>query len=100
MGGKALVIGARRRIRKAIAMTLAAQGFDIAVNDLARSAELDETVAEVTRLGRNAVAVPGDVGDISGHSRMLDQAESALGPLTTLVNNAGVSVMSRGDLLE
>ena len=34
------------------------------------------------------------------HGRLLDQAEAALGALTTLVNNAGVSVLSRGDLLD
>ena len=41
-----------------------------------------------------------DIGDIAAHGQLLDEAEAALGPLTTLVNNAGVSVLSRGDLLD
>ena len=41
-----------------------------------------------------------DVSDISCHSAQLDAIETAIGPLTTLVNNAGVGVLQRGDLLE
>jgi NAD(P)-dependent dehydrogenase (short-subunit alcohol dehydrogenase family) len=44
--------------------------------------------------------VVGDISDCAGHARLLDAAEAAIGPLTTLVNNAGVSVMNRGDLLD
>ena len=100
MHGKALVTGARRGIGKAIALALAEEGFDVAVNDVAPSPELDDAVEEIARLGHRAVAVTGDIGDIAQHTLLLDGAESALGPLTTLINNAGVSVMSRGDLLE
>ncbi|MFL5259430.1 MAG: 3-ketoacyl-ACP reductase [Hyphomicrobiales bacterium] len=100
MLGKALVTGARRGIGKAIALALAAEGFDVAMNDVAPSPELHDAVEEIVRMGRGAVAVTGDIGEIAQHARMLDNAESALGPLTTLVNNAGVSVMRRGDLLE
>jgi NAD(P)-dependent dehydrogenase (short-subunit alcohol dehydrogenase family) len=98
--GAALVTGARRGIGKTIAMTLAAEGFDVAINDVVVSAELDAVAGEIAALGRKSVAVVGDISDAAGHTRMLDAAEAAIGPLTTLVNNAGVSVMSRGDLLE
>ena len=94
-----LITGARRGIGRSIALALAGEGFDVAANDLAVSPELDSTVADVTALGRRAVAITGDIGNLMQHSRILDEAEAALGPLTTLVNNAGVSVMSRGDLL-
>ena len=50
--------------------------------------------------GRASAVIAGDISNIDGHARMLDEAEAALGPLTTLVNNAGVSVMVRGDLLD
>lgn len=93
----ALVTGARRGIGKAIALGLARAGFDIAINDLGPSAELDAAVAEARASGVRAAAIAGDIGS---HSAILDAAERALGPLTTLVNNAGVSVMNRGDLLE
>lgn len=100
MTGAALVTGARRGIGKAIALTLAAEGFDVAVNDVAVSDELHAVAGEIAAMGRKSAAIAGDISDLAGHLPMLDAAEAAIGPLTTLVNNAGVSVMSRGDLLE
>jgi NAD(P)-dependent dehydrogenase (short-subunit alcohol dehydrogenase family) len=97
---KALVTGGRRGIGRAIAHALGGGGFDVAVNDIEDSAELRTTVAEVSALGAKAVAVIGDISDLGAHNAMLDAAEAALGPLTTLVNNAGVSVQNRGDLLD
>jgi NAD(P)-dependent dehydrogenase (short-subunit alcohol dehydrogenase family) len=97
---KALVTGARRGIGKAIALALAEAGFDVAVNDLSDDGELRATVAEISALGVKAVAVIGDIADIAGHVALLEKAEATLGPLTTLINNAGVSVQSRGDLLD
>lgn len=96
----ALVTGARRGIGKAIALSLARAGFDVAINDLAASAELDAVVAEAKAQGVRAVPVGGDISRSDDHVAMLDAAEQGLGPLTTLINNAGVSVISRGDLLE
>ncbi|HUQ34836.1 MAG TPA: 3-ketoacyl-ACP reductase [Aestuariivirga sp.] len=97
---KAFVTGARRGIGRAIALALAGAGFDVAVNDIADSKELQETVAEISALQVKAVAVIGDISDLSAHDAMLGKAEAALGQLTTLVNNAGVSVQNRGDLLD
>ena len=99
-GGRAFVTGARRGIGRAIALALAEGGFDVAVNDVTESAELEATAAAITALGRKSAMVPGDIGAIESHGGMLAAAETALGPLTTLVNNAGVSVLARGDLLE
>jgi len=96
----ALVTGARRGIGKAIALELARAGFDVAVMDLAISDELQSVADNIKSLGRNSVAVAGDIANTKGHDAILDAATAALGPLTTLVNNAGVSVMSRGDLLD
>jgi NAD(P)-dependent dehydrogenase (short-subunit alcohol dehydrogenase family) len=99
MIGTAFVTGARRGIGKAIALTLARDGYDVAVNDMAASAALDDVVAQIKSLGRNCIAVLGDISNLNSHSSLLDAAEK-LGPITTLVNNAGVSVLSRGDLLD
>jgi NAD(P)-dependent dehydrogenase (short-subunit alcohol dehydrogenase family) len=100
MTGAALVTGARRGIGKAIAMTLAAESFDVAVNDVTDSDELRATAGEIAAMGRKFAVVVGDISDCAGHARLLDAAEAAIGHLTTLVNNAGVSVMNRGDLLD
>ncbi len=97
---RAFVTGARRGIGRAIALALAGAGFDVAVNDVTDSEELRATVGEISSSGVTSVAVVGDISDLAAHEPMLDRAEAALGPLTTLVNNAGVSVQNRGDLLD
>ena len=100
MSQAAFVTGARRGIGAAIALALASEGFDVAVNDLGASDDLLAVAAEIRRMGCRAIAIAGDIARREGHGRMLDEAEATLGPLTTLVNNAGVSVLSRGDLLD
>ncbi len=100
MNGTALVTGARRGIGRAIAVALAGAGFDVALCDISHSEELEAAAAEVRVRGRKCAAIAGDISRIDDHSRMLDEAEEAFGPLTTLINNAGVSVLTRGDLLE
>jgi 3-oxoacyl-[acyl-carrier protein] reductase len=99
-GYAALITGSSRGIGKAIAEALAREGFAIALNAEAPSAELDAAVVGISALGVECVGLVADVGDIDGHEALLDAAEEALGPLTTLVNNAGVSVLKRGDLLD
>jgi NAD(P)-dependent dehydrogenase (short-subunit alcohol dehydrogenase family) len=96
----ALVTGAQRGIGRAIALQMAQAGFDVAVCDRTLSSELQAVAAEVAALGARSAAVCCDLADIGTHAAMLDAAEAALGPLACLVNNAGVSVLSRGDLLE
>lgn len=100
MSGAAVVTGARRGIGRAIALALADAGFNVAVVDLERTDELIAASREIAAKGRRSVAVAGDIARIESHRALLDEAESVLGPLTTLINNAGVSVMNRGDLLD
>lgn len=100
MSQAAVVTGGRRGIGKAIALALADAGFDVAVADVVASDELSGVAAEIAARGRKSAAIVADIGDITAHAKLLDEAEKALGPLTTLVNNAGVSVMNRGDLLD
>jgi NAD(P)-dependent dehydrogenase (short-subunit alcohol dehydrogenase family) len=98
--GQVLVTGARRGIGKAIALALAKADFDVAVADIDAGSELQAVANDIRALGYKSIAIQADVADIASHARILDEAEAALGPLTTLVNNAGVSVLSRGDLLD
>lgn len=96
----ALVTGASRGIGLGVALALGERGFDVALNGLVDDEELDRAAGAVAETGARVVKVAGDVSLLAGHDGLLQQAEAALGPLTTLVNNAGVGVMSRGDLLD
>ena len=97
--GNALVTGAGRGIGRGIALALAEKGFDLVVNDLDRSAELDETVALIRERGREAIAVRADIADVAGHEAFVEAAWRAFGSLHCLVNNAGISVAKRDDIL-
>lgn len=96
----ALVTGSGRGIGLAAAKALAREGFAVALNGPEDDAELKEAEAEVLSLGAAAVTAPFDVTDLHSHDRRIRQIEEAIGPLTTLVNNAGVGVMERGDPLD
>ncbi|HUG60749.1 MAG TPA: 3-ketoacyl-ACP reductase [Methylomirabilota bacterium] len=99
-GPAALVTGGSRGIGAAIALALTDAGFAIAVNALQRDADVDATLDALSRRGARCGVVLGDISDLGEHERILDEVETAAGALTTLVNNAGVSVLSRGDLLD
>jgi len=98
--GVAVVTGAQRGMGKAIALALAEEGFDVAAVDLELTPALKETVSEIQSKGVKSIALACDIADLSSHGTILDQTHQMLGPLTTLVNNAGVSVKTRGDLLD
>lgn len=98
--GQVLVTGARRGIGKAIALAMAKANYDVAVADLEDGAELQAVAQQIADMGLKTAAIQSDISDLATHAELIAKAEAALGPLTTLVNNAGVSVMSRGDLLD
>jgi NAD(P)-dependent dehydrogenase (short-subunit alcohol dehydrogenase family) len=99
MRGTALITGARRGIGKAIALALARDGYDIVINDMTTSPELYAVVDEIEGLERKCGVALGDISRVDLHDAILDEAEK-VGRLTTLVNNAGVTVLNRGDLLD
>ena len=95
----ALVTGSSRGIGLGTAVALAREGFAIAVNGPTDDEELREAIETVRAEGADALTAPFDVTDLAAHDRVLAEIENTLGPLTTLVNNAGVGVMERGDPL-
>ena len=99
-GQAALVTGSSRGIGLGAARALAKEGFAVALNSPAEDDELRAAVETLRAEGAEVVAAPFDVTDLSAHDGILTEIEDALGPLTTLVNNAGVGVMERGDPLD
>lgn len=96
----ALVTGSVRGIGLAAALALAREDFAIAVNGPVLDAEMAEAAARIAAQGATTFLAPFDVTDLAAHDAALERIENALGPLTTLVNNAGVGVLARGDLLD
>lgn len=96
----ALVTGSSRGIGLGAALALAREGFAVALNGPFDDDELARAVEAVRAEGVPAMGAAFDVTDIASHDMHLARIEDTLGPLTTLVNNAGVGVLSRGDVLE
>lgn len=95
-----LITGSSRGIGLGAAKAFAREGFGVAINGPLADQELESALAAVTEIGGPVVAVVGDVADLSIHESMLDKAEAVVGPLSTLINNAGISVLERGDVLD
>jgi len=95
----AIVTGARRGIGAGIAIELASHGFDLALTDIDCSGA-EATMAEVAALGAQAAIYQSDLGEVDSHAALIDRIVAASGPITCLVNNAGIPAAQRGDLLE
>ena len=90
-GKVALVTGASRGIGRAIAIVLAKVGADVAVNYKTHADEAHRVCSEIESVGRRAVAVGADMSVAADVSRLVETVEEQLGPVTILVNNAGVT---------
>jgi NAD(P)-dependent dehydrogenase (short-subunit alcohol dehydrogenase family) len=86
----ALVTGAAKRMGRSIALRLAAEGADIAINYESSKPEALQVVEEIKALGRRAIAVQGDVSQRSDVQKLFAAVEAEFGGLDILVNNAGM----------
>ncbi|HEU0096976.1 MAG TPA: SDR family NAD(P)-dependent oxidoreductase, partial [Rhizomicrobium sp.] len=90
LGKNAVVTGGSRGIGAAIAIGLAEAGADIVLTYREQNAQAHEVVKKIEALGRRAHAVPMDVTHRQQVEHAAQQAE-AFGPISILVNNAGIN---------
>ena len=85
-----LVTGGSRGIGAAVARLAASRGYAVCVNYRSRQDAADAVVAAIVAAGGRGVAVSGDVGVEADVLRVFEACDRALGPVTALVNNAGI----------
>lgn len=86
----ALVTGSAKRIGKAIAKALGADGWDVAVHYNRSAGDAEALVGEIQSLGVRASAVQCDLSDATDVDGLISECNSRLGPLTCLINNASL----------
>ena len=90
-GRTALVTGASRGIGRAIALALAEEGADVAVNYMTSEAPAREVAELIQKMGRRAMLAQADVGDYPDTFRMAQEILKEFGRLDILINNAGIT---------
>jgi 3-oxoacyl-[acyl-carrier protein] reductase len=90
-GRNAVVTGGSRGIGMAVALDLAAEGANVALNYRKSAAEAEQVVNKIKDLGREAVAIRADVSSFSEAQEMIDTVVEQFGSLDILVNNAGIN---------
>lgn len=89
-GRVALVTGGARRVGRAFSLALAEAGCDVVVNYNGSAQEADETVADIERLGRRALAVQADVSSTDDIALLVARTDQTFGRLDILVNSASL----------
>ena len=87
----AVVTGGARGLGRATVRLLAQRGCAVCVNYAAHADEAEALIAEIAAAGGRAIAAAADVAEASSVEAMVARAEAELGPVTILVNNAGVA---------
>ena len=89
--GVILVTGSGRGIGAATARLLSQRGHAVAVNYLKRRESAEQLVADIVGAGGRAIAVQADTAEADQVQRLFERVDAELGPLTALVNNAGIT---------
>ena len=92
MGNKvAFVTGGTRGIGKQIAITLASEGYDVAINYRKENDDLKDTVKQIEEQGVKCLTVQGDVSSYEDAERMVNEIIEKCEKIDVLVNNAGIT---------
>ncbi|HUL90445.1 MAG TPA: SDR family oxidoreductase [Pseudolabrys sp.] len=94
-GKIALVTGAARGVGREIALSLAAEGANVAVNYHNSGKEAETLVSQITANGAKARAYKADVADFAAVKTMVDEIVKDFGGLNILINNAGIARRQR-----
>lgn len=89
-GKAAIVTGGNRGIGKGLALGLAREGADVALSWLSHREEAAAVVAEIRKMGRDAIAIQADMGKVADIEAMVATAVGRFGKIDILVNNAAV----------
>ena len=98
-GKVALVTGAAKRIGRSVVLRLASEGADVIVNYRGSESEAEEAVAQISAMGRRAVAIRADVAKRAEVLAMFAAIEKEFGRLDILVNNVGMFFPAKFDEL-
>ena len=85
-----VITGAGKRIGRTLALSLAGQGHAIAVHYNRSAGEAEEVVGRIRKAGGRAAAVGADLADEDAVTTLIARAAEAVGPITTLINNASL----------
>src|SRR5712672_2357428 len=89
-GRVVLVTGAAKRIGRAVAVRLAAEGADVVVHYNRSKSEAEDAVAEIVKLGRKSIAIQADLCSLAQIKHLFQQAIDQVGRLDILVNSAAM----------
>lgn len=96
----ALITGGSRGIGFGIAMQLAANGFDLAVNGVRAVSDVEDAMKQLRDFGSDVIYCQGNISSSTDRENIIEQVRGHYGKLHVLVNNAGKAPNERNDILD
>jgi NAD(P)-dependent dehydrogenase (short-subunit alcohol dehydrogenase family) len=96
----ALITGGSRGIGFGIALQLAQNGFDLAINGMRNAADVEDAINQLKSFGNDVIYCQGNIALSSDRENIVSEVKQHYNKLHVLVNNAGVAPKERRDILE